>query len=107
MSVKFTVHMVSIASTVSWSNAQNITTFFMIYQITIYSTLGSPNIVRTSFIITTPHHMTSPTDHKVIETRNMSAETRLQTVSDNKHEREARGVPFNARTSKLLISKAV
>jgi hypothetical protein len=48
--------------------------------------------------------MTSKGDHTVIETRNMSAETRLQTASGSTHEREGRGVPFNARRSKLLIS---
>jgi hypothetical protein len=41
----------------------------------------------------------------VIETRNMSAEMRLQTASGNTHEREGRGVSFNARRSKSLISK--
>jgi len=49
--------------------------------------------------------MTSTGDHKVIETRNMSAEMRLQTVLGNTHEREGRGVPLNARRSKLLILK--
>jgi hypothetical protein len=50
--------------------------------------------------------MTSTRDHTVIETRNMSAETRLQTVSGNTHEREGRGVSFNAR-SKLLIQNHI
>ena len=48
--------------------------------------------------------MTSFRDHTVIEDRNMSAEMRLQTVSGNTPEREGRGVSFNARRSKLLIS---
>jgi hypothetical protein len=64
------------------------------------------NIVRTSSIIGCLHHMTSKRDHTVIETRNMSAETRLQTVSGNTHEREGRGVSFNPRRSELLLQNS-
>ena len=64
------------------------------------------NIVRTSPIISRPKNTTSIGDHRVIETRNMSAETHLQTVSGNTHEREGRKVSLYARRSKLFISKS-
>jgi len=63
------------------------------------------NIVRTSVIIYSPQIMTSKGEYTVIETRNMSAETSLQTVLGNTHNREGGGVSFNARRSRFLFSE--
>jgi hypothetical protein len=97
--------MISIASTVSWSQRTEYNNHF--YNASGHSRADITSLVTrlNLAIIGSLHKITSTGDHRVIETRNMSAETHLQTVSGNTHEREGRGVPFNARRSTLLISK--